>query len=112
VDDAGVDVDEDGLDDDMSLADALRPSNRSGSSFPLEGLAGNSNSNFNYSGNLRSEPKGCTVPRLFKAVMNTIVTDEPFRQDARERHAKCAFGFRRTCFCLNLLLLVRLGLDT
>ena len=111
VDEAGVDVDKDGLDDDMSLADALRPSNRSGSSFPLEGLAGNSNSKFNYSGSLRSESKVCTVPRLFKAVMNTIITDEPFRQDARERHARGAFRFRRTCFCLDLLPL-RLGLDT
>ena len=72
--------------DDMSLADALRPSNRSGSPFPLEGLAGNPNSKYSYFGSLRSEPKVCAVPRLLQAVMNTIVTDEPFRQDA-----KCVF---------------------
>jgi len=41
VDEPGVNVDEDGLGDDMSLEDALRPSNRSCSPFPLEGLAGN-----------------------------------------------------------------------
>ena len=69
VDGAGVDADEDGLGDDMSLEDALQPSNRSGSPFPLEGLAGNGNSKYSYSGSLRSEPKVCTVPRLFKAVM-------------------------------------------
>ena len=86
VDEAGVDVGDDGLGDDMSLEDALRPSNRSGSPFPLEGLAGTGNSKYNYSGSLRSEPKVCTVLRLFKAVMNVIVTDEPFRQDA-----KCVF---------------------
>ena len=97
VDDAGVDVDEDGLDDDMSLADALRPSNRSGSPFPLEGLAGNSNSKYNYSGSLRSEPKVCTVPRLFKTVMNTIVTDEPFRQDAQ-----CVFSKANTSHAYTL----------
>ena len=63
------DEDEDGLGDDMSLEDALRPSDRRGSLFPLEGLAGNGNSKYSYSGSLRSEPKVCTVPRLFKAVM-------------------------------------------
>jgi len=83
VDEPGVNVDEDGLGDDMSLEDALRPSNRSCSPFPLEGLAGNWNSKYNYSGSLRSEPKVCTFPRLSKAVMNTLVTDEPFRQDAQ-----------------------------
>ena len=80
---AGVDGDEDGLGDDMSLEDVLRPSNRSGSPFPLESLAGNWNLKYSYSGSFKSEPKVCTVPRLFNAVMNTIVTDEPFRQDAQ-----------------------------
>ena len=69
VDEAGVDADEDVLGDDMSLEDALRPSNRSGSPFPLEGLTGNGNSKYSYTGSLKSEPKVCTVPRLFKAVM-------------------------------------------
>ena len=58
VDEAGVDVDEDGLDDDMSLADALRPSNRSGSPFPLEGLVCNVNTKYGYSGRLRSQIDG------------------------------------------------------
>jgi hypothetical protein len=85
VDKAGVDVGEDGLDDDMdmSLAEALRPTNRSGSPFPLEGMAGSGHSKYNYSVSLRSEPKVCTVLRLFKAFMNAIVTDEPLRQDAK-----------------------------
>ena len=69
VDEAGVDADEDVLGDDMSLEDALRPSNRSGSPFPLEGLTGNGNSKYSYTGSLKSEPKVCTVPGLFKAVM-------------------------------------------
>jgi hypothetical protein len=64
VDEAGVDAGEDGLDDDMSLAEALRPSNRSGSPFPLEGMAGDGHSKYSYSVSLRSEPKVCTVPRL------------------------------------------------
>jgi len=85
VDAAGEDVGEDGLDDDA--AEELQPPNRSGSPFPLEGLAGNGNSKYNYSVNLRSEPKVCTALRLFRAVMNVIAIDEPFRQDA-----KCVFS--------------------
>jgi hypothetical protein len=87
VDEAGVDVGEDDLDDDAAMAEELQPPNRSGSPFPLEGLAGNGNTKYNYSVSLRSEPKVCTVLRLFRAVMNVMAIDEPFRQDA-----KCVFS--------------------
>jgi hypothetical protein len=96
VGEAGEDVGGDGLSDDMSLADALRPSNRSGSPFPLDGLAGNGNSKYSYSGSLRSEPKVRTVPQtLSEPAMNTMITDEPFRQDAQrvfqKAHASHAY---------------------
>ena len=97
MDEAGVDVYEDGPDDDLTLENALRPSNRSGSPFPLEGLAGNGNSKYSYSGSLRSEPKVCTVPRPFKAVVNTIVADEPFLQDAQ-----CVFSKADTSHAYTL----------
>jgi hypothetical protein len=97
VDEAGVDVGEDGLDDDMSLAEALRPTNHSGSPFPLEGMAGSGHSKYSYSVSLRSEPKVCTVPRLFKSFMNAIVSDEPFRQNA-----KCIFSKAHTSHAYTL----------
>lgn len=102
VDGAGVDVAEGGLDDDMdmSLAEALRPTNRSGSPFPLEGMPGSGHSKYNYSVSLRSEPKVCTVLRLFKAFMNAIVTDEPLRQDAKcllsKAHTSHAYSLPHT----------------
>lgn len=78
ADEAGVGVGEDDLEDDLSLAEALQPPSRGGSPFPLEGVAGSGHSKYSYSVSLKSEPKVCTLPRLFKIFMSPIVTDQPF----------------------------------
>ena len=53
-------LDEDGLDDDLSLAEALQTLSHAGSPFPPDEAAGDGHSNslkYNYSVSLRSEPK-------------------------------------------------------
>jgi len=57
ADEAGDGVGEDGLEDDMSLAEALRSPSRAGSPFPSEGMPDNGHSKYSYSVSLRSEPK-------------------------------------------------------
>ncbi|KAI0288447.1 hypothetical protein BC826DRAFT_1093036 [Russula brevipes] len=57
ADEVGVGVGEDGLEDDLSLAQALRSPSDGGSPFPLDGVASNGNSKHSYSVSLRSEPK-------------------------------------------------------
>lgn len=60
----GLDGVEDGLDDDMSLAEALQPLSHAGSPFSPDEAAGDGHSNsmkYNYSVSLRSEPKVCGV---------------------------------------------------
>ena len=64
-DEAGVEVGRDDL-EDISLAEALPPPSRGGSSFASEGMAGDGHSKYSYSVSLRSEPKVCTVIRLLR----------------------------------------------
>src|SRR5712675_797557 len=49
ADEAGDGVGEDGLEDDMSLAEALRSPSRAGSPFPSEGMPDNGHSKYSYS---------------------------------------------------------------
>ena len=86
-DEAGVEVGRDRL-EDMSLAEALPPPSRDGSPYSSEGMADNGHSKYSYSVSLRSEPKVCAQSSDFSvAIMNLIITEQPFRQNA-----KCEFS--------------------
>jgi hypothetical protein len=74
ADEGGIGVGEDGLEDDLSLAQALRSPSDGGSPFPLDGVASDGNSKHSYSVSLRSEPQVRTVlGGLLKALINPIV---------------------------------------
>ncbi|KAI9451888.1 hypothetical protein F5148DRAFT_1378754 [Russula earlei] len=64
TDGTGVGIGEDGVEDDMSLEEALRPPSAGGSPFPLEDMADNGHSKHSYSVSLRSEPKTSPFDRM------------------------------------------------